>query len=155
MMRIVDSTYSPECFKVHDGKIMDNGTKRKVCIKKFDICISRDGEKTIHLFTFLPGFISDGASIPYAVTSIICEPWDSRYITSYLIHDCLYGTHYYDRKTADRWLSELLLNSGMSWWKCKAVYVAVDLFGEDAWNATDKHDELEARRYILLETKEI
>lgn len=93
-----------------------------------EVTVLIDGES----ITIPAGFEFDGASIPRMFWRVE-QPIDGRYITAFCVHDYLYSTHQVSRKNADKILYSLLREAEMGWWKAKAIYRAVRIFGGSHW----------------------
>ena len=74
---------------------------------------------------------TDLASIPRIFWQIL--PPFGRYSQAAVVHDYLYFSHQFDRKTADKIFYELMLQYGTWKWKAKLMYYAVRLFAPLAW----------------------
>jgi hypothetical protein len=83
------------------------------------------------------GFKTDEMSIPESQWSIFGICPDGYYRAAGVVHDFLYDTAgdsgVYTRSACDGILLEILTRSGMGWFKRKAVYLAVRLFGGSHW----------------------
>jgi hypothetical protein len=73
------------------------------------------------------GYKTDFASIPQPFWIIL--PKDGKYDGAAVIHDYIYGTHKFDRKTCDQILLEAMKVLGVSWWKRSLIYSGVRLGG--------------------------
>ena len=78
-------------------------------------------------------FITDGASIPKAVWSIIGSPFTGKYKRAALVHDWLYHILKTTRIYADRIFLEIMQERGVSLWKRLSMYRAVRTFGWIPW----------------------
>lgn len=91
------------------------------------------------IYEGLPGFRTDGASIPRLFWRLIGCPLRGRYAPAAIIHDLLYATKCVSRKVADLIFREMLLALGLAKAKVWAMYNAVRAGGWKAWNGyTDK-----------------
>lgn len=131
---IVGTDYLSDCFQVTNIFVPDNGTYLRKCVKEFSIFISKDGSNLMCQLVFKEGFLSDGASIPTCVQSIINKPWDNKYILPYLVHDFGYSLRQFSRKKIDEILYDTLRQAGMGYTDCLLVYGAVRLGGGKAWH---------------------
>lgn len=98
--------------------------------------------------TVLPGFSTDGASIPRFFWRLIGCPLRGRYAPAAVIHDSLYHSHLTTKHTADLIFYEALLDLGVKGWRSKALFEAVDKFGKSAW---DSHPEAVIRSIVSFE----
>ena len=78
------------------------------------------------------GFVTDFASIPRIFWAVLAP--DDEYVMAAVVHDWLYW-----EQSVNREVSDLALKAGMEeirvdGWKTAAIYNAVRLFGESAWN---------------------
>jgi hypothetical protein len=78
------------------------------------------------------GSTTDGASVPRCLWSFI--PPIGRYFKAAVVHDYLYYSHKFDRKTSDLIFYELMLRYDTYIWKAKLMYIAVRLFGRKGYN---------------------
>jgi hypothetical protein len=78
------------------------------------------------------GFECDGESIPAILHSLVPPFGVSR--RGATVHDWLYSTAAYGRKTADRVYLELLLAAGLQKWRAYNRYFQLRLYGWIAWN---------------------
>lgn len=78
------------------------------------------------------GFLTDGASIPHPLWSIL-DPWGP-YFSAALIHDFLYSRrssphHNLSRLESDLIFKEAMFNIGVDWLRREIIYRAVRMFG--------------------------
>jgi hypothetical protein len=88
------------------------------------------------------GFLTDGASVPRVVWSLLSDTDPDILYPSYL-HDLLYSLRgalgpvgrrvLFSREQCDQVLREMMLAVGAPGWKAEAVYRAVRLGGGFAW----------------------
>jgi hypothetical protein len=78
------------------------------------------------------GFVIDLASIPQIFYSLL--PRDGEYAYAAIIHDYLYWTQDRPRTVSDEILKFSMEDFKVSSWKIQAIYTAVRILGEDAWN---------------------
>ena len=81
-------------------------------------------------------FVTDFASVPRCLWWIV-PPW-GRYFPAAVVHDWLYSTHDRPREDADRIFLMLMDALKIPTWRRRAMYIAVRLFGEHAWNESRK-----------------
>lgn len=91
----------------------------------------------LHL-TIHKGFRFDLASIPRLLWRLIA-PFELS-ITAPLVHDYLYrcggrlpGGAILEREDADQLFLQIMEAAGVSWWRRRAAYRAVRIFGSRAW----------------------
>lgn len=85
--------------------------------------------ETVNEDIFIPkGFHTDLASIPKFLWSIL--PPFGNYTVAAVVHDYLYKTGLYTRKTADKIFAELMKEDNVPKWKCTTFYYAVRIFGK-------------------------
>lgn len=93
------------------------------------------------VITIPEGFETDGVSAPQGTWSFIGMPPDGYYRAAGVVHDFLYTlngnlpglTPAYTRKDCDSILLEILTRLSVPWWKRRAAYLAVRLFGSSHW----------------------
>lgn len=88
------------------------------------------------------GFLSDGASIPWAARCIAGDPFSFEYLHAAIIHDALYRQKFLDhinRAQADLIFRDLMWDTGVPIWKIPAFYSAVRIGG---WVNYKKHEEI-------------
>ena len=95
----------------------------------------------------LKGFVFDGASIPESLWSIVGCPTDFAFAGC--IHDAIYRSRLLDRKTADKIFHNALLASGVELSKAKAMYLAVRVGGESAYDDA-RHMMAHYRNYVKV-----
>ena len=94
------------------------------------------------------GFVTDLASIPLIFYSLL--PRDGEYAYAAIIHDYLYWTQDRTRTVSDEILKFSMEDFKVSWWKIQAIYNAVRLLGEDAWNENARLKAGGERRILKL-----
>ena len=114
-----------------DGKFI--GKNQWKLDKKF-----RYKSKLLGLITVPPGFVSDGASIPSILWSVVGSPWSGDYPEAALVHDFLYFKQAHKRAHADRVFIEAMKVLGVNWFKRRLMYSAVRSFGWLPWNKQKK-----------------
>jgi hypothetical protein len=78
------------------------------------------------LITVPCGTITDGASVPRIFWSLL--PPIGRYFRAAVVHDYLYHTKQFDRKTSDLIFYDLMIKNNTYFWKAKLMYIAVRIF---------------------------
>ncbi len=84
------------------------------------------------------GFITDFASIPRIFWIIIGHP-TGEYGKAAVIHDYLYYKQTTTRRYADRIFLEAMKVLEVSWWRRRAMWLAVRSFGWRPWNRHKKN----------------
>ena len=79
------------------------------------------------------GFVTDGASIPRELWSIIGSPFTGPYRIAAVLHDAAYATLGVAKLDADRMLREAALAMGCSRWLADALYAGVRAGGLGAY----------------------
>jgi len=100
------------------------------------------------------GMPTDGASIPKFTWRFIGSPFIGKYVGAALIHDALYtsrGLGKLNKKQVDKLFLEMMKVEGVSYWKRQAMYWAVNLGGDDAWNSIEKDGDKYCEIKFLLE----
>ena len=85
------------------------------------------------LCTVPAGFITDFASVPRALWSII--PPHGKYSPAAVLHDYLYFTAMFPRAYADDIFLDAMRDLGVAMWKRWAMYAGVRVGGWVGWNA--------------------
>ena len=106
-------------------------------------------------FTVLPGFWWDGASIPKALQSVIGGPWEEDISPGCLIHDVLYGTHWFPRGEADKIMYEVNKLNGMGWWKNHTVYSGLYVGGGPAYKNKTREQLEGVRKHVMMGDKKM
>ena len=109
-----------------------------------------------------PGFETDFGSVPDGLHRLI-EKY-GRQAKSYVLHDWLCGTEFFawdlvswdvryrgseNRALCDRALLDGMTAQGVSWWKRRAIYGAVRIFGGLVWDS-HKLTDTEGNRALYL-----
>ena len=91
-------------------------------------------------FTIPEGFKSDGASVPRFFWRAVFPPGDNRALRASFAHDYVYRMHPegWTKAEADRMFYDLLTAGGIPWYRAKAAYLGVKLFGGPAWKQNQK-----------------
>ena len=113
----------PPKFEPHKGRYR--------LIKDYSFVVDVDGVRCS--FTIPAGFETDGGSVPRFGWRVAGDPYDPRYIASFLVHDWLYATHALERDAADAVLYHAMRKEGASWVKARMYYRAVRWFGGSHW----------------------
>ena len=100
-------------------------------IAPYNFIIELSGYERV--FQIPAGFETDGGSVPRFGWRVAGEPFDPRYIASFLVHDWLYTVHALERDAADAVLYHAMRKEGASWVKARMYYRAVRWFGGSHW----------------------
>jgi hypothetical protein len=113
-----------------------------------------------HTLTALPGFVSDGATIPRVAWSIVGGPWDGKYRQAAVIHDVGCALHSYSWKITHRLFYEAMLDSNVEKSLAITMYYAV-LVGGPRWElvavrtaATPQELDTQVATFIADKAKE-
>jgi hypothetical protein len=101
--------------------------------QSFDLINYLVYENDTFTITIYPSFDYDGASIPRALWSVIGCPMGELYSRAACLHDALYASRIFDRKTCDKLFHEAMLSDGVSRSLAKQMYLAVRAFGDSAF----------------------
>lgn len=82
------------------------------------------------------GFVTDGASIPKFLWSIVGSPWSGGYADGAVIHDWIYHKNLFKRKECDQIFNEANKFLKVPAWKRFVIYQALRIFGGFAWKVT-------------------
>jgi hypothetical protein len=110
-----------------------------------DMCLDKYGSYIVK-----PPFIFDGASIPRIFWTLVGSPFTGSYARAAFVHDILYLTELFDRKTCDWIFLELMQEYGCGWFKRNIIWSAVKSFGWYVWNS---HDQKQVQFYRKNITK--
>ena len=96
-----------------------------------DITIEWNGKSIL----IRAGFKSDGASVPRFFWRAVFPPGDNRALRAAFAHDYVYRMHPegWTKAEADQMFYDLLVKGGIPWYRAKAAYLGVKLFGGQAW----------------------
>ena len=107
---------------------IDEEMRRWRLLRDTTVCLE-DGR----CFTIPEGFVTDFASVPRCLWSII--PPMGRYGKAALLHDYLYAVKTTSRAEADRIFLKAMFMMGTAKWKAYLMYAAVRLFGWVRWGS--------------------
>lgn len=79
------------------------------------------------------GFVTDGASIPRIVWTLIGSPWSGRYARAAVIHDFLYHIQTTTRWEADRIFYQAMKILKVSPWRRSLMHCSVRVAGWIPW----------------------
>ncbi len=108
-------------------------------------------ENKKYAITVYSGFEFNGASIPQTLWSIVGCPMGGLYSAAACLHDALYASKLFDRKTCDKLFHEAMISSGVDSALAKKMYLAVRAFGGSAFD--DRTDLSETRNLVNIVLK--
>lgn len=97
----------------------------------------------------LPGYVTDGASIPRVAWRVVGNPWEE-YLPAAIIHDILYETEIFDRRDADRCFIDLMEWLEIGWARRSIMYRAVRMGGGFTWRKHTEDSKAYAKRFLAL-----
>ena len=80
------------------------------------------------------GFVTDGASIPEELWSLIGSPFTGKYRVAAVFHDAAYATPGMVKADADMMLRDAAIELGCEVWRADAIYEGVRIGGDAAFN---------------------
>ena len=98
----------------------------------------------------MPGFRTDGASIPRLLWRVFGSPYDPDIFPAAIAHDALYRGEIVPREDADCNFLVMMAVSGVPKIKRRLVWLGVRLFGWITWLRHTPEGVAEARRHIQL-----
>jgi len=98
--------------------------------EKFSVYTEQLGEEKVWI-EVPEGFETDFASIPKIFIPFLA--WKDKFNKASVVHDWLYHTKQFDRKTSDKIFLELQLALGISKYKAYLFYYTVRMFGWLYW----------------------
>jgi hypothetical protein len=96
----------------------------------------------------LPGFESDGASIPRPLWPLVGPRYDAKTFPAALLHDALYESKLFARWFADAEFYRLLVGFGAGRVKARLYWLAVRVFGGVFWKRISEQD-VKATRHLV------
>ena len=111
-----------------------------------------DNGKQFHKIVVPGGFVTDLASIPRALFSIL-RP-DGDYAQAAIVHDYLYWTQTTTRKYADEVFRVAMRDLEVAPRILETIYFAVRTFGQDAWDENSKLKRGGEKRFLKKFPKE-
>lgn len=96
------------------------------------------------------GFDFDGASVPQMLWGFGLSPMTGGYQSSACLHDALYASEYFDRKTCDDIFLEAMESEGVGYFKRYAMYYAVRAFGGQVWKGHTREEINYYRKFITV-----
>jgi hypothetical protein len=110
-------------------ELESNGKKWRLA-ERFIVYTKQAGEEKVWI-EVEEGFETDFASIPKIFLPFL--EWRDKFNKASVVHDWLYYTKQFNRKTADRIFLELMLALGISKFKAYLFYYVVRIFGWIHW----------------------
>ncbi len=107
-------------------------------------------DTTVHV---MPGFKTDGASIPRLLWRVLGSPYDPDIFAAAIAHDAMYRGRIVPRSDADTAFLALMAESGVKKHKRRLVWIGVRLFGWITYLRQTPATVAEARRHISLSFK--
>ena len=98
----------------------------------------------------MPGFRTDGASIPRWLWPVFGSPYDPDIMASATGHDAMYRARLVPRVDADAAFRRMMKENGLARWKRRRIWLGVRLFGWLTWLRHTPESVAEARRHISL-----
>ena len=98
------------------------------------------------------GFVTDGASIPSALFGIVGCPFGELYTKAAIMHDLFYRSGVFSRKMSDYLFLKMMLASGVSRAKARAMYLGVRAGGESSYLGMGSPSKF--RDFIEIKIKE-
>jgi hypothetical protein len=108
---------------------LDNGKKWRL-VERFSVYTEQTGEEKVWI-EVEEGFETDFASIPKIFLPFL--EWRDKFNKAAVVHDWLYNTKQFDRKTTDKIFLELMLTLGINEFKAYLFYFIVRAFGWTHW----------------------
>lgn len=102
--------------------------------------------------TLLKGFISDSASNPIFLWSIIGCPFGEKYTKPAFMHDAFYRSGIFSRKMSDYLFLKMMIEEGVPRHKARAMYLGVRAGGESSYLGMGSPAKF--REFIEIELKE-
>jgi hypothetical protein len=103
------------------------------------------------LLRILPGFRTDGASIPGVLDGLPgYHHFEGDTFPAAFAHDALYASQLCDRHTADEVLFDLMVANGVSDARAGAYFNAVRVFGGRVWQGKSAASIANARKFVTL-----
>lgn len=96
----------------------------------------------------LPGFESDGASIPRFLWSLVGPRFEAKTFPAAFLHDALYESKLFSRWFADAEFYRMLIGFGASRVRARLYWLAVRVFGGVFWDRITEKD-VKATRHLV------
>jgi len=97
-----------------------------------------------------PKFKCDGGSVPRMFWSLISDPYATRYLLGFVLHDILYAAEYFPRSTCDWILLEILEELRVSWIRRNEVWSGVKIGGRAVWSKHTPDSVHDARQHTRM-----
>lgn len=97
-----------------------------------------------------PKFDFDAISIPRAFWALIDSPFTGKAVKPAVLHDALYASEYFDRKTCDCIFLEAMASEGVPYTKRMAMFYAVRMFGSLVWKEHKEDEVINYRKFITV-----
>lgn len=103
--------------------------------------------------TALPGLITDGASIPKFLWSIIGCPFTGKYVGSAIFHDVLYASHVVNVKTLNSLFEEMLKDNNVGYIKRTVMCMGVKMYTRLNHELVPKEKRARASQFVNVIVK--
>ena len=113
----------------------DLSGRHRELVESFSFYLGTDSKACV--FNVPVGFITDGASVPRVLHSLI-SPWSGKHSKAAVLHDYLYRSGVVSRLIADVIFLEAMRVLKVNRFTALTMYIAVRLFGLKAW---EKYNE--------------
>ena len=127
----------------------DQGEKYTIKFLSECIFVLRKYNCTIRI---LPGFVCDGGTLPRVSWTTTSDPYSTRCLLGFILHDTLYCTRYFDRNICDWVLLEFHQELGVDWLTRNKIYIGVRAGGYlCAWRKHTEQSIETSRQFVLKE----
>jgi hypothetical protein len=127
----------------------DLGARVYEILAKISFTVTRDGKK--YRITALPGFIFDGASIPWIFWTLVGSPFTGRYVFAALMHDIIFGGEFFDRPTCNWMMLEEMQKDGCWWITRNTIWLGIKTGSWTTWMRHTPESIAECRKYATME----
>lgn len=127
---------------------------RHIGEQHFKLIAPLEYESTDYTIKIYDGFDFDGASIPQSLWSILGCPFGGMYSSPACLHDALYSTHLFNKKTSDKLFHEAMIASGVDNKLAKELYIGVRMFGDSAYNNKENLNKYRSLVEIIVKGNE-
>jgi hypothetical protein len=103
--------------------------------------------------TILPGFVTDGASVPRIFLSLAGAPFDPRYLLAAVIHDAAYASQALPRSVCDQLFLDMMCAEDVTWIIRNVFWAAVRAGGWYVWSKHTPQSIAAARKLVSLTTE--
>lgn len=104
--------------------------------------------------TVLPGYVTDGASIPRIAWRAVGNPWEE-YQAAAVIHDILYESEVFTRADADQCFIDLMEWLEIGWLRRSTMYRAVRMGGGFTWRKHTDESKAYAKQFLLINNQPV